>query len=144
MTTTEIDTGHQPDDRVYKIGQLAREFDVTLRTLRFYEDKGLLTPQRIGTTRLYSRSDRGRLRIIVMAKRLGFSLQDIKTFLELYNPAEQNTAQLKFFLERGETHLEELRDQERTLAASISELTETIATVREMIGKETPKAANAA
>src|ERR671929_1496623 len=61
----------------FSIGDLAREFGVTLRALRFYEDKGLLTPRRIGQTRLYSRRDRARLKLVLMGKKVGFSLLEI-------------------------------------------------------------------
>ena len=69
---------------VYKIGDLAREFDVTLRTLRFYEDRGLINPARSGTTRLYSSDDRERLRIALFCKRIGLSLGDISKVLDLH------------------------------------------------------------
>ncbi|MEM7289198.1 MAG: MerR family transcriptional regulator [Pseudomonadota bacterium] len=70
---------------VYRIGDLAREFDVSLRTLRFYEDRGLITPVRSGSTRLYSRDDRKRLKIILLAKNVGFSLIDIQEILKIYD-----------------------------------------------------------
>ncbi len=75
------------EQRVYKIGDLAREFDVTLRTLRFYEDRGLINPGRSGTTRLYSSEDRERLRVALFCKRIGLSLGDIRQVLDLH---EQN------------------------------------------------------
>lgn len=70
---------------IYKIGDLAREFDVTLRTLRFYEDKGLITPDREGTKRLYSAKDKERLSIALFCKRIGLSLQEIRHVLELHD-----------------------------------------------------------
>ncbi|MEO1397745.1 MAG: MerR family transcriptional regulator [Pseudomonadota bacterium] len=72
-----------PSGGRYRIGDLAREFDVTLRTLRFYEDRGLVTPERQGTTRLYSDADRDRLRIALFGKRIGLSLVQISTVLDL-------------------------------------------------------------
>ncbi|MEO0635424.1 MAG: MerR family DNA-binding transcriptional regulator [Pseudomonadota bacterium] len=69
----------------YRIGDLAREFDVTLRTLRFYEDKRLLRPKRMGTTRLYSERDRERLQLILKGKTVGFPLADIRRLLALYD-----------------------------------------------------------
>lgn len=69
----------------FRIGNLAREFGVTLRTLRFYEDKGLLTPKRVGTTRLYSNCDRTRLKLILFSKKVGFSLVEIRQILEVYD-----------------------------------------------------------
>ena len=72
----------------YKIGDLAREFGVTLRTLRFYEDKGLINPERSGTTRLYSASDRERLRVALFCKRIGMSLGEISEMLALHDQEE--------------------------------------------------------
>ncbi|MEO0496678.1 MAG: MerR family transcriptional regulator [Pseudomonadota bacterium] len=69
----------------YRIGDLAREFDVTLRTLRFYEDKRLLRPKRLGTTRLYSALDRERLQLILKGKKVGFALSEIRRLLSLYD-----------------------------------------------------------
>ncbi len=77
-------------EAVYRIGDLAREFHVTLRTLRFYEDKGLVTPKRSGTTRLYSDSDRTRLKLILFSKRVGFSLIEIRELLELYDAGKHS------------------------------------------------------
>ncbi len=74
--------------KIYKIGDLAREFNVTLRTLRFYEDKELIQPARSGTTRLYSSDDRERLRIALFCKRIGLSLDDIGKILELHDMDE--------------------------------------------------------
>lgn len=86
-TTASMQLGDPSDepDAVYRIGDLAREFNVTLRTLRFYEDKGLMTPQRSGSTRLYRQSDRARLSLILFGKRVGFSLVEIRTVLESYD-----------------------------------------------------------
>ncbi|MEE9313811.1 MAG: MerR family transcriptional regulator [Rhizobiaceae bacterium] len=81
----ELDESKNLSDRtIYKIGDLAREFDVTLRTLRFYEDRGLIKPARQGTTRLYSSEDRERLRVALFCKRIGLTLSDIRKVLELH------------------------------------------------------------
>ena len=74
---------------------MAKKFGVTLRTLRFYEDKGLLSPQRDGTTRLYSRRDRARLKLILLGRKVGFSLRDVKQIMDLYDPNGTNTKQLR-------------------------------------------------
>ena len=73
--------GSQNQNETYRIGDLAREFDITLRTLRFYEDRGLIHPKRDGSTRLYSDYDRSRLSVILLAKKVGFSLVDIQEVL---------------------------------------------------------------
>lgn len=125
----------QDKEKLYRIGELASEFDVSLRTLRFYEDKELIAPKRVGTTRLYSRSDRGRLQLIMIAKRLGFSLDNIKRFLELYDPSENNRSQLNFALEKGLEQMENLKDEEAKIQDSINELTKTLGTVRQMLDR---------
>jgi len=98
--TAPIAANDQPD-ATYSIGELAREFGITLRSIRFYEDQGLLTPQRHGTTRLFSRRDRGRLAMICRGKRLGFSLKVVKTFLDLYDTDNQQVGQMRFLLNAG-------------------------------------------
>ena len=94
------DASFNNGDLLFRIGDLAREFGVTLRTLRFYEDKGLLKPQRNGVTRLYSKRDRARLKLILLGKRLGFSLTEVKRMIELYDPQGKNQTQLKVALKK--------------------------------------------
>ncbi|MDF4805238.1 MerR family DNA-binding transcriptional regulator, partial [Vibrio parahaemolyticus] len=79
----------------FKISELAKEFDITTRSIRFYEDLGLLTPERKGNTRIYNGRDRIRLKLILRGKRLGFSLADIKELFELYD-TDQSTEQLNY------------------------------------------------
>lgn len=131
-TATQQDTFDNPEV-VYRIGELSKEFDVTLRTLRFYEDKGLLTPRRIGNTRLYSRADRGRLRLILLGKRVGLSLLDVKELLDLYDPKGNNGRQLKAALEKGEEQMAILKKERAAIETSIGELDKTLATVRDMV-----------
>ncbi len=76
----------------YAIRELTQEFEVTARTLRFYEDKGLLTPIRQGVTRIYSEKDRVRLELTLRGKRLGFSLEEIKDIIEMYDPDQPGDA----------------------------------------------------
>ena len=77
-------------DDVKRIGEMADEFGVTLRTLRFYEDKGLLNPIRDGNARLYTRKDQARLKLILLGRKVGFSLRDVKQMMDLYDPAGAN------------------------------------------------------
>ncbi len=84
MTTSEA-RDRSNRDRTYSITELCREFDVTPRTLRFYEQKGLLHPARRGWTRLFSYRDRARLQLILRGKKVGFALEEIKEMLDLYN-----------------------------------------------------------
>lgn len=126
-----------PDDQLFRIGDLASEFGVTLRTLRFYEDKGLLQPRRIGVTRLYSRRDRARLKLILLGKRLGFSLEEVRRMIELYDPEGRNKTQLKVALDKGGEQLQRLKEQRVEIDTAIRELEQTMAVVREMLSSST-------
>ncbi|KFZ31679.1 MerR family transcriptional regulator [Pseudidiomarina salinarum] len=87
------------DLTTYSIGELAREFDITTRSIRFYEDQGLLTPGRQGQTRLYTNKDRVRLKLILRGKRLGFSLAETKRLFDLYDMENSSARQLHTVLE---------------------------------------------
>ncbi|AKI02313.1 putative transcriptional regulator [Hoeflea sp. IMCC20628] len=121
------------DDAVYKIGDLAEEFGVTLRTLRFYEDKGLLKPARVGVTRLFTKRDRARLKLILLGKRVGFSLTEVKRMIDLYDPRGKNVAQLKVALTKGEAQMRVLEEQRSSIHTAIEELDRTISVVRGML-----------
>ena len=88
-----------------------RSHDVTLRTLRFYEDKGLLNPQRDGSTRLYTRRDNARLKLILLGRKVGFSLREVKQMIDLYDPTGSNTKQLRLTLDKSERQLARLQKQ---------------------------------
>ena len=126
-------------EKTYRIGELATEFDVTLRTLRFYEDKGLLRPRRVGNTRLYSRGDRARLKLILLGKRVGFSLHDIREMLELYDPRSNNLRQLQISAKKGEEQLVRLRDERQALDGAIDELEATLTLIKGMIADIGPR-----
>jgi DNA-binding transcriptional MerR regulator len=117
----------------FTIGELAREFDVTLRTLRFYEDKGLIRPQRQGVNRVYSRRDRARLKLIVLGKKVGFPLSDIKSMLDLYDLKDGQTTQLRVALSRFSEQVEYLKRQKRNIQQAIDELTHTMAIISGML-----------
>mgnify|MGYP001413776536 FL=1 len=107
-------------DQRYSIQQLAQEFDVTPRALRFYEDKGLIAPARRGQTRLYSDRDRTRLRLALRGRRLGFSLEECREIIDLYDPKQPGGArQLLRLCDKIREHraelLQKLRDIEATL-----------------------------
>jgi len=104
---------------VYRIGDLAREFDVTLRTLRFYEDRGLITPERSGSTRLYSPHDRSRLRLILLAKRVGFSLVEIHELMEIYDLGTHSDKHLQIVLEKFRKQMDVLNSQKTEVENSI-------------------------
>lgn len=128
-----MDNSMDQDEAVYKIGDLAEEFGVTLRTLRFYEDKGLLKPARVGVTRLFTRRDRARLKLILLGKRVGFSLTEVKRMIDLYDPRGKNVAQLKVALTKGEAQMRVLEEQRSSIHTAIEELERTIAVVRGML-----------
>jgi len=118
---------------MYTIGDLSREFDVTLRTLRFYEDKGLLNPKRQGMTRLYNRRDRARLKLVLMGKKVGFSLVEIKEMLDLYDLKDGQEIQLKVALEKFQSQIDVLNQQKLDIEQAIDELTHTMDVVSGML-----------
>jgi DNA-binding transcriptional MerR regulator len=117
----------------FGIGDLAREFGVTLRALRFYEDRALLTPGREGMNRIYSRRDRARLKLILMGKRVGFSLVEIKEMLDLYDLKDGKLTQLKVARDRFAAQLDHLRRQRAEVDAAIAELSKSLDTVEGLI-----------
>lgn len=120
-------------DRTYSITELCREFDVTPRTLRFYEQKGLLHPDRRGWTRLFSYRDRARLQLILRGKKVGFSLEEIKEMLDLYNLRDGQLTQLRVSSTKFRERLEALRKQRVELEDAISDLEKTITVVDGML-----------
>ncbi|MEF2547307.1 MerR family DNA-binding transcriptional regulator [Aurantimonas sp. E1-2-R+4] len=120
---------------VFKIGDLSKEFGVTLRTLRFYEDRGLLSPERRGTTRLYSRRDRTRLRLILLAKTLGFSLTEAKQLIEIYHQPNGKRKQIEVALERFEEQQQLLYEQRDEIEDSIRAMTVSIDHLRQKLGE---------
>ena len=125
----EDDDGLHPRGSMFSIGDLAREFGVTLRTLRFYEDKGLVSPRREGQSRLYSRRDRARLKLVLMGKRVGFSLTEIKGMLDLYDLRDGQVAQLEVALGRFNEQISVLERQKKDIEQALSELKRTTAVV---------------
>jgi DNA-binding transcriptional MerR regulator len=106
----------------FSIGELAREFGVTTRTIRHYEQEGLLTPVRNGQVRVFSRRDRVRLRLALRGKRLGFSLQEIRELFDLYDMARDERHQLEVFLEKLEKRKALLEQQREDIAAMLQEV----------------------
>lgn len=111
-------------DELYTVNQLAEELGITPRTLRFYEAKGLLSPRRVGNNRVYSKRDRARLKLILRGKRLGFSLEEIKEYLDLYNVDPSQQEQMRVLLARIRERLDALAQQRQDLEATVSELKE--------------------
>jgi len=107
----------------YTISELAREFGVTTRTIRFYEDQGLLNPAREGTNRVFSSRDRVRLKLALRGKRLGFSLAEIRELFELYDVSRDERKQLEEFLsrlDRRRAHLEQQREDIEVMLTEIN------------------------
>ncbi|MFT3727622.1 MAG: MerR family DNA-binding transcriptional regulator [Terricaulis sp.] len=126
-------------DRTYTISQLAREFEVTPRALRFYEDKGLLTPRREGMNRVYSHRDRAKLQLILRGKRVGLSLIEIKEILDLYKVDQRAQAQLS--LKKYKKRIVELEAQREDVDAAIEILGDAIKKMEEFLSKPAAPAA---
>jgi len=109
-------------DGYIRIGDMASRFGVTLRTLRFYEDKGLLSPKRDGNTRLYSSKDVTRLTLIMLGRKVGFSLREVKQIMDLYDPESSNVKQLRTLLDKSERQLVRLEKQRASIDDAIGEL----------------------
>lgn len=141
MTLRQFMEGPFMSDDLMTIREMCDAFDVTPRTLRFYEAKELLSPIRDGQKRLFTRRDRGRLKLILRGKRFGFSLEDIRQLLDLYGIGDQQRRQLSRTLELAEHRLEEMRRQRDELEAAIAELDEQIALGRRMLADPNATAA---
>ena len=113
---------HGTMSATYRIAELAREFDVTTRTIRHYEEQGLLAPARNGLTRVFSARDRVRLKLALRGKRLGFSLQEIKELFQLYDLARDERHQLEVFLDKLEKRKALLEQQREDIAVMLNEV----------------------
>ncbi len=112
---------------LFTIGELASAFALSPRAIRFYEDQGLLAPERAGTQRVYTKRDRARLQLILRGKRLGFSIADIREFLNLYDADGTNRRQMAMTLERTRARIADLEQQ-------LEDITVTLAELRDMEG----------
>ena len=110
--------------QTFTISQLAKEFDLTTRAIRFYEDMGLLTPERSGMQRVYTARDRARLTLTLRAKRLGLSLTEAKEILDMYDSPRDTVPQLEKFLGVLGTHRAQLEAQLAELQANLAEVRE--------------------
>ena len=110
--------------KAYSISELAREFDVTPRAIRFYEEQGMLSPARRGQTRIYGAGDRVRLKLILRGKRLGFTLEESRDLFDLYDPASDNRVQLETMLSTIDSHRNNLSQQLHDIQVMMMELEE--------------------
>lgn len=124
--------------RAYSIRQLCREFGVTARALRFYEDKGLLAPDRKGQTRVYGHRDRVRLKLILQGKRVGFSLTEIRELLDLYDRKDGGAIQMAASLAKFRTQIDALTRQREDIDAAIDTLTTGCAWLEERLSQMRP------
>jgi DNA-binding transcriptional MerR regulator len=118
-----FDGGNARGRDVLTIRDLTREFSVSARTLRFYEEKGLLNPKRRGEQRLYSRRDRARLAYVLAGKQVGFSLEEVREMLDLYDLGDGQVTQLKVALAKFGERIERLEKQKSDIDRVVAELT---------------------
>ena len=114
----------------FNISELAREFDITPRTIRFYEEKGLLSPRREGSARIFSTADRVRLVLILRGKRIGFSLEESRDIIDMYEPETANTRQLETLMNKIYEKRLQLEQQKKEISAMIRDLKKTESTCR--------------
>ncbi|MCZ8029906.1 MAG: MerR family transcriptional regulator [Pseudomonadota bacterium] len=132
----EVVASHRDDGtgELFGITELCREFGITLRTIRFYEDKGLLAPRRVNGTRVYTRRDRARLALILRSKAIGASLAEIKHYLDLYGAGgEGRVQQLKYVLQRTDAAIDALEQKRAHIEATLAELRVINAEVRKQL-----------
>lgn len=119
-----------PDRESWTIAELAAEFDVTLRTIRFYEDLGLISPARRGTQRVFATRDRIRLKLILRGRRLGMTLDEIRTIVDMYDAEPGEVGQLHYLLDQLDARRADLEERRRDIEDSLVELDRVEARVR--------------
>ena len=140
--TREAVDAHRDDGgaELFGITELCRQFGITLRTIRFYEDKGLLAPRRVNGARVYTRRDRARLALILRSKAIGASLDEIRHFLDLYGThGEGRVQQMRYVVQRTDEAIAELETKRAHIEATLSELRLINQRVREALAAQAPK-----
>jgi DNA-binding transcriptional MerR regulator len=125
------DVTQASNTRTWTIAELAEEYDVTHRTIRHYEDRGLLSPERRGTVRVFHNRDRIRLALILRGRRLGFSLEEIATIVNMYDEQPGEAGQLQYLLDQIEVRRRELEQRRRDIEETLAELAEVETRCRE-------------
>jgi DNA-binding transcriptional MerR regulator len=120
----------------YTITDLAREFGLTTRAIRFYEDQGLLSPKRAGRNRIYANRDRVRLKLTLRGKRLGLSLSEIRELIDMYDVAKGDRTQLERFVEVLEKRRSALEQQREDIEAVLEEISAVERQCRELLGQK--------
>ncbi len=126
---------HHKSEPTYTIGELAREFNITPRSIRFYEEQSLMSPARTGQNRIYGNKDRVRLKLILRGKRLGFSLAEVKKLFELYDSNPDSAVQLQTMLQLTEQKRAVLNQQLEDITTLMSELDEVETRCREELSE---------
>lgn len=116
--------GPEGSEPVWTIAELAEEFGVTHRTIRFYEDRGLLSPRRAGTRRLFGPRERVRLALVLRGKRLGFGLEEIRRIVDMYDQEPGEAGQLSYLIEQIEARRVELEQRRQDIETTLAELDE--------------------
>lgn len=125
--------------KTYTISDLAREFDVTTRAIRFYEDKGMLSPERRGQTRIYTPADRTKLKLILRGKRLGLTLDESLDIIEMYNPGSDNAQQLVKLIRKIRERRDYLEQQMHDLEVMMVDLQESELRCMEALEEQDPR-----
>jgi DNA-binding transcriptional MerR regulator len=128
------------DPKTFSITELAQEFDVTPRAIRFYEDVGLLEPAREGRNRVYTQRDRTRLKLTLRGKRLGLSLQEVKQLVDMYESPADTTPQLQAFLHVLQAHRRQLEQQRDDLEVTLGEIAQHEERCRRLLADNAAKA----